>query len=149
MCGCLSCTRYWGPGPQPRRVPWLEIKPFGSQAGTQSTEPHQPRQNLSNFKQETVSQPVCVYQRFAHLQGVPVIRVAPDSRLTKEPLCSRFPQALFQRSPGAKSGMCSHMWGESSVKLQLFQTDILRSDSCRRWAGMVWGHTLCLEKNDF
>ena len=39
--------------------------------------------------------------------------------------------------------------GESSVKLQLFQTDILRSDSCRTWAGMVWGHTLCLEKNDF
>ena len=25
-CGCLSCTPNWGPGPQPRHVPWLEIK---------------------------------------------------------------------------------------------------------------------------
>ena len=22
-CGCFSCTPYWGPGPQPRHVPWL------------------------------------------------------------------------------------------------------------------------------
>ena len=27
MCGCLSCVPYWGPGLQPRHVPWLEIKP--------------------------------------------------------------------------------------------------------------------------
>ena len=27
MCGCLSCTPYWGPGLQPRHVPWLGIKP--------------------------------------------------------------------------------------------------------------------------
>ena len=26
MCGCLSHTRYWGPGPQPRHLPWLGIK---------------------------------------------------------------------------------------------------------------------------
>ena len=26
MCGCLSCAPYWGPGPQPRHVPWLRIK---------------------------------------------------------------------------------------------------------------------------
>ena len=26
MCGCLSCTPYWIPGPQPRHVPWLGIK---------------------------------------------------------------------------------------------------------------------------
>ena len=26
MCGCRSHTPYWGPGPQPRHVPWLEIK---------------------------------------------------------------------------------------------------------------------------
>ena len=26
MCGCLSCTSYWGPAPQPRNVPWLGIK---------------------------------------------------------------------------------------------------------------------------
>ena len=27
MCGCLSCAPTWGPGPQPRHVPWLGIKP--------------------------------------------------------------------------------------------------------------------------
>ena len=27
MCGCLSSAPYWGPGPQPRHVPWLEIEP--------------------------------------------------------------------------------------------------------------------------
>ena len=32
----------WGPGLQPRHVPQLGIKPFGSQASPQSTESHQP-----------------------------------------------------------------------------------------------------------
>ena len=27
MCGCLSSTPYWGPGPKPRHVPWLGIEP--------------------------------------------------------------------------------------------------------------------------
>ena len=27
MCGCLQCTPYWGPDPQPRHVPWLGIQP--------------------------------------------------------------------------------------------------------------------------
>ena len=27
MCGCLSCAPYWGPGTQPRHVPWLGIEP--------------------------------------------------------------------------------------------------------------------------
>ena len=27
MCGCLSHAPYWGPGPQPRHVPWLGIEP--------------------------------------------------------------------------------------------------------------------------
>ena len=26
-CGCLLHTPYWGPGPQPRHVPWLGIEP--------------------------------------------------------------------------------------------------------------------------
>ena len=26
MCGCLLCAPYWGPGPQPRQVPWLGIE---------------------------------------------------------------------------------------------------------------------------
>ena len=26
MCGCLSCTPYWGPGLESRHVPWLGIK---------------------------------------------------------------------------------------------------------------------------
>ena len=26
VCGCLSCTSYWGPGPQPRHVSWLGLK---------------------------------------------------------------------------------------------------------------------------
>ena len=45
MCGCLSCAPYWGPGPGPKHVPWLGIKlqPFGSRAGTQSAELHQPQ----------------------------------------------------------------------------------------------------------
>ena len=28
VCGCLSRTPYWGPGLQPRHVPWLGIKPM-------------------------------------------------------------------------------------------------------------------------
>ena len=27
MCGCLLCAPYWGPGQQPRHVPWLGIEP--------------------------------------------------------------------------------------------------------------------------
>ena len=27
MCVCLSSAPYWGPGPQPRQVPWLGIEP--------------------------------------------------------------------------------------------------------------------------
>ena len=27
MCGCLSCSSNWGPGLQPRHVPWLGIEP--------------------------------------------------------------------------------------------------------------------------
>ena len=44
MCGCLSCAPYWEPGPQPGMCPNWESnqRPFGSQAGTQPTEPHQP-----------------------------------------------------------------------------------------------------------
>ena len=26
VCGCLSCVPKWGPGPQPRHVPWLGIE---------------------------------------------------------------------------------------------------------------------------
>ena len=44
MCGCLSGTPFWGPGPQPRHVPWLGIAlvPLWFTARAQSTEPHQP-----------------------------------------------------------------------------------------------------------
>ena len=27
MCGCLSRAPHWGPGPQPRHMPWLGIEP--------------------------------------------------------------------------------------------------------------------------
>ena len=27
MCGCLLCAPYWGPGLQPKHVPWLGIEP--------------------------------------------------------------------------------------------------------------------------
>ena len=48
MRGCLLCVPYWGPALQPRHVPWLGIncRPFGSQAGAQSTKPHQPGLNI-------------------------------------------------------------------------------------------------------
>ena len=44
MCDCLSCGPHWGPGPQPRHVPWLVIEPatFWFTARNQSTELHQP-----------------------------------------------------------------------------------------------------------
>ena len=45
MCGCPLCTANWGPGLQ---LDWeLNQQPFGSQAGAQSTEPHQPGQSFS------------------------------------------------------------------------------------------------------
>ena len=42
MCGCLSRTPYWGPAHNPGMCPDWESnqRSFGSQAGTQSTEPH-------------------------------------------------------------------------------------------------------------
>ena len=44
LCGFLSRTPYWGPGPQPRHVPWLEIElvTLWFAACTHSTEQHQP-----------------------------------------------------------------------------------------------------------
>ena len=44
MCGCLLHASSWGPGQQPRMCPDWELnqRPLGSQADTQSTEPHQP-----------------------------------------------------------------------------------------------------------
>ena len=46
MCGCLSCTPYWGPDLDcnPGMFPDWESnqRPFGLQVGPQSTEPHQP-----------------------------------------------------------------------------------------------------------
>ena len=45
MCGWFSCTPCWGPGLQPRHVPWLGIEPatlWSTGTGGQSTEPHQP-----------------------------------------------------------------------------------------------------------
>ena len=44
MCGCLLCGPHWGPGQQPRQVPWLgiELATLWFTASAQSTEPHQP-----------------------------------------------------------------------------------------------------------
>ena len=51
VCGCLSSTPYWGPGPQPGDLAhnpgtcpdWeLNQRPFASQPVAQSTESHQP-----------------------------------------------------------------------------------------------------------
>ena len=50
VCGCLLHSSQWGPGPQPRLVPWLGMEPatLWFAACTQSTEPHQP--GLYHFK---------------------------------------------------------------------------------------------------
>ena len=44
MCTCLSHGPHWGPGPQPRHVPWLgiELETLCFTAHAQSTELHQP-----------------------------------------------------------------------------------------------------------
>ena len=44
LIGFLLPAPSWGPGPQLRHVPWLELKlqPYGLQAGTQFIEPQQP-----------------------------------------------------------------------------------------------------------
>ena len=42
MCGGLSHTPYWGPGPQSRCVPWLGIELATLWFAGQSTEPQQP-----------------------------------------------------------------------------------------------------------
>ena len=38
MCGCLLCAPYWGPGPQPRHVPYTENR-------TSNTLVHRPKFN--------------------------------------------------------------------------------------------------------
>ena len=52
MCGCPSCAPSWGPTHNPGTYPDWESnqQPFGLQAGTQSTEPHQPGQQVKSFK---------------------------------------------------------------------------------------------------
>ena len=54
MCDCLSLTPSWGPdlACNPGTCPNWESnqRPFGSQAGTQSTEPHQLRHIFLVFK---------------------------------------------------------------------------------------------------
>ena len=51
VCGYLSCVLYWGPGPQPRHVPWLGIEPgtlwFTGQPSVHWATPA--RANSSNF----------------------------------------------------------------------------------------------------
>ena len=44
VCCCLSCAPYWGPGLQPRRVPWLGIEPatLWFTGWCSSIETHQP-----------------------------------------------------------------------------------------------------------
>ena len=56
---CLSQVPSQGPGPPPGHVPWLGIywRPFGSQAGAQSTEPHQPGHRSSSSSGRFV----CIY----------------------------------------------------------------------------------------
>ena len=43
MCSCLSQAPYWGPGLQPRHMPWLEIEPatlwFSGQCSIHSATP--------------------------------------------------------------------------------------------------------------
>ena len=55
MCACLTHAPYWEPGLQLRYVPKLGIKPgpFGSQAGAQSIESHQPE--LRFLKDKSIS----------------------------------------------------------------------------------------------
>ena len=57
MCGCLLHAPCWGPGPQPRNVPWLGIEPepFGSQACAQPTELHQPGLSFWILNSQTIS----------------------------------------------------------------------------------------------
>ena len=51
MCGCLPHAPYWGPGQQPRHVPWLGIKlAILWFASTQSFEPNQPGPPSNIFK---------------------------------------------------------------------------------------------------
>ena len=52
MCGCLSSSLYWDLDCNPGICPDWELnwQPFGLQAGTQSTEPHQPGLILSTHK---------------------------------------------------------------------------------------------------
>ena len=65
MCGCLSRAPYWGPGPQPRCVPWLGIEQatlwFAGQHLT--TEPHQPELVLVFLTEQFESE----LQTFSHL----------------------------------------------------------------------------------
>ena len=48
VCGCLSHAPKWGPGLQPRHVPWLriELATLWFSARTQTTELHQPGREM-------------------------------------------------------------------------------------------------------
>ena len=64
MCGFLSRAPYWEPGPNPGMCPDWELnqQPFGSQDGTQSTEPHQPGPQIVKWsykKTKYISSPNC------------------------------------------------------------------------------------------
>ena len=56
MCGCLLCAPYWGPGPQPRHVPWLGIEQMTlSFPGLCSIHWATPAREKLNFQYHTTS----------------------------------------------------------------------------------------------
>ena len=65
MCGCLSHAPYWGPdvAHNPGMCPDWESnrQPLGSQASTQSTEPHQPGEGLKFLKLKLMEEIIGLY----------------------------------------------------------------------------------------
>ena len=63
MCGCHSCTPYWGPGPQPRNVPWLGIELATLWfTGCHSVHQATPARAEYTFLKQKVKQPSTLYK---------------------------------------------------------------------------------------
>ena len=95
MCGCLSCTPYWGAGLQPKHMPWLgvELVTLWFTAHTQSTKLHQP-DFIKQFKKTSPLHEKGAFSLPAPIPEAAVHKVCPQRGGSTSPLSSPWAGAL-------------------------------------------------------
>ena len=166
MCVCLSYTLYWGPGPQPRHVPWLGIEPatlwfagWHLQNLTYSnfTKSENPSSFVSRFPVMLESVPIvrsvgslawhlwfCDEHRGGSSEPVPWTSLTPLGQ--GRALFHPFPSASFFKPPSCLQeetmGSCSQTFKSSDCAEMTWRITMWR---CAHglYRGLVWEITKC------